>query len=127
MEFESQSYPNSTDPVFSILIPSWNNLPYLKLCVRSLREHSTIPLQIIVHVNESTDDTLAWVQAEKIDHTFTSVNAGVCWSLNAASTLAKGDYISFLNDDMYALPGWDTSSFRKFRQLAMNIFSFLQP
>lgn len=25
---------------FSILIPSWNNLPYLRLCVESLRRHS---------------------------------------------------------------------------------------
>ena len=46
---------------FSILIPTWNNLPYLKLCVESLRKHSDIQHQLIVMVNEGSDGTLDWV------------------------------------------------------------------
>jgi glycosyltransferase involved in cell wall biosynthesis len=36
---------------FSILIPSWNNLAYLKICVESIRKNSMFAHQIIVHVN----------------------------------------------------------------------------
>ena len=36
-------------PVFSILIPSWNNLACLKLCVESIRKNSFFHHQIIVH------------------------------------------------------------------------------
>ena len=34
--------------MFSILIPTWNNLELLKLCVHSIRENSGYSHQIIV-------------------------------------------------------------------------------
>jgi hypothetical protein len=53
-------------PLWSVVIPSWNNLEYLQNCVKSLREHSQIPLQILVHVNEGTDGTAEWCTKEGI-------------------------------------------------------------
>ena len=32
------------EPLFSILIPSWNNLAFLKLCVASIRKNSELYL-----------------------------------------------------------------------------------
>ena len=92
---------------FSILIPSWNNLPYLKICVDSIRKNSSFSHQIIVHVNEGIDGTAAWLQQEKIEHTRSEKNIGICTAVNAASVLASADYIMFMNDDMYCCPGWD--------------------
>jgi glycosyltransferase involved in cell wall biosynthesis len=102
-------HPAPADPkaLFSILIPSWNNLSYLKLCVGSIQRHSSFPHQIVVHVNEGQDGTLEWVRAEGMAHTYSAENAGVCYSLNAAATLATTGFIVFFNDDMVALPGWD--------------------
>ena len=48
--------------MFSIIIPTWNNLPYLRLVIESLRRHSMHSHQIIVHVNDGSDGTLAWVR-----------------------------------------------------------------
>ena len=45
------------DEVFSILIPSWNNLEYLKLCIASIKKNSRYKHQIIVHANEGSDGT----------------------------------------------------------------------
>jgi glycosyltransferase involved in cell wall biosynthesis len=92
---------------FSILIPTWNNLPYLKICVDSIRKNSSFPHQIIVHVNEGVDGTAAWLQQEKIEHTSSEKNIGICTAVNAASVLASADYIMFMNDDMYCCPDWD--------------------
>ena len=50
--------------MFSILIPSWNNLAYLKLCVDSIRRHSSVEHEIIVLVNDGSDGTLAWVREQ---------------------------------------------------------------
>lgn len=113
MQFESRSYPLTEHARFSILIPTWNNLPYLKLCVDSLRRHSSFPHQLIVHVNDGSDGTLDWVRAQAIDHSWSPENVGVCHALNAASILAQTDYIAFFNDDMYALPGWDEVLWRE--------------
>ena len=63
---------------FSILIPSWNNLNYLKLCVHSIRKNSAYTHQIIVHVNEGKDGTLAWIENEAdINYTYSTENIGV--------------------------------------------------
>ena len=94
---------------FSIIIPTWNNLPFLKLCVASIRKNSAIQHQIIVHVNEGSDGTLQWVQDQGLDYTYSQHNIGVCLSCNMMRTKVKTDYILYLNDDMYVLPGWDTA------------------
>jgi len=95
----------------TVVIPSWNNLPFLELCVRSIRENSAWPHQIVVHVNEGSDGTLAWVRAQGLDHTYTASNAGICFTVNAAAALARTDYVVYMNDDMYACPGWDRALF----------------
>lgn len=93
--------------MFTILIPTWNNLPYLKACIESIRKHSTFRHQVVVHINEGSDGTLEWVKAQQIEHTCSDSNIGICRALNLASQLARTEYICYFNDDMFALPGWD--------------------
>lgn len=104
--------PQGPDVRSSILLPSWNNLPYLQACVESIRRHSTFPHQIIVHVNDGGDGTLEWVRTQGLCHTHSPTNVGVCHAVNAAATLATAPYIVFMNDDMVVLPGWDEALWR---------------
>lgn len=93
--------------LFSILIPTWNNLDYLRLCIESIKKNSKYKHQIIVHVNEGIDGTLIWLKKQKIDFSYSQENIGICMALNAASSLATTSYIVYFNDDMYACPDWD--------------------
>jgi len=95
--------------MFSIVIPSWNNLPYLRLCVESLRRNSRHAHQILVHVNDGSDGTREWVAGEGIEHTASDVNLGICFAVNLAAARARTGYVMYLNDDMVAAPGWDTA------------------
>jgi glycosyltransferase involved in cell wall biosynthesis len=96
------------NPLFSILIPSWNNLAYLRLCVESIRKNSHFKHQVIIHVNEGQDGTLDWIESQSdLDYTFSPSNIGICYALNLGRQLAVADYIAYLNDDMYMCPGWD--------------------
>lgn len=96
------------DQCFSILIPSWNNLPYLQLCVNAIRKNSHYRHQLLVHVNDGSDGTLQWVQQQPdLDYTCSTQNTGVCYPLNALAALAYTNYILYINDDMYVCPGWD--------------------
>ncbi len=117
-----QPYDTATDPLFSILVPSWNNLPFLRLCLDSVRRHSAYEHQIVVHVNEGADSTRAWVNSQEIDHSYSLRNVGVCRSLNAAATMARTRYIVYMNDDMYALPGWDRSLYEAIEALGHDRF-----
>ncbi len=107
---------------FSIFIPSWNNLPYLKLCVESIRRFSAFDHQIIVHVNEGSDGTLDWVKKEGLDYTYSPKNVGVCLAMNMMRRLVKRDYIYFINDDMFVLPNWDTVLMDEIHSLPNNMF-----
>jgi len=107
-QFTRVSRSPDNDYRFSILIPSWNNLEYLPLCVESIRRHSTFPHQIIVHANEGRDGTREWLDAQPdLDYTRSAENVGICYSLNYARSLAKAEYLCYLNDDMVVLPEWD--------------------
>ncbi len=109
-------------PVFSILIPSWNNLPILKICIESIRKNSSFNHQIIVHANEATDGTLEWLKANKISHTHSEKNVGVCYGFNAPYSLADAEYICLIDDDMYVCPGWDKALWKEIQKLEDDYF-----
>ncbi len=92
---------------FSIVIPTWNNLAFAKLCVGSIRKNSAFPHQIVLHVNDGSDGTLEWARAEGLDHSWSKENVGICLAVNAAASLGRTDFVAYMNDDMYVCPGWD--------------------
>ena len=92
---------------FSILIPTWNNLEFLKCCVDSIRKNSSKEHEILVYVNEGADGTADWCQSEGIKHIHSERNVGVCMALNALFEISTQDIICYVNDDMYLCPNWD--------------------
>ena len=103
----SKTYPNDNSCRFSIIIPTWNNLSMLKLCVDSILKNSRFKHQIILHINEGKDGSREWAEEKKLPHTYSSTNVGVCLAVNSAASLATTDYIVYMNDDMYVCPDWD--------------------
>ncbi len=93
--------------MFSIIIPTLNNLEYLRLCIKSLRNNSSYSHQIIPHVNIGEDGTANFLEKENIEYTFTKYNAGICEGMNMASKKAKNDFILYAHDDFYFCPKWD--------------------
>lgn len=110
--------------MFSIIIPTWNNLAFIQLCVDSIRRHSAYNHQIIIHVNEGSDGTLQWVKEKKISHSFSKENSGICLALNEAAMLASNDLLVYMNDDMYCLPGWDTALLKAIEGCTTDLFMF---
>lgn len=108
--------------LFSILIPSWNNLDFLKLCVKSIRKNSTYGHEILVHVNDGSDGTLDWVKAEGLKYTHSPENIGVCYALNGLRPLVTTDYMVFMNDDMYVCPGWDRALYEEVKAIGHKMF-----
>ena len=93
--------------MFSILIPTYNKLNYLKLCLSSIKKNSKFNHQIIIHINEGTDGSLEYVRNNRHEYTYSKINEGICVSYNKAASLAKNKYIVLMQDDMYFCPDWD--------------------
>jgi len=94
--------------MFSILIPTFNNIEYLKICIGSINKNSKFDHEIIVHVNIGNDGTIDYLKKNKILYTFTNYNAGICEGINLASEKDTKDYILYSHDDFYFCPDWDT-------------------
>jgi len=108
--------------MFSILIPTFNNLEYLKLCIDSIKKNSKFNHQIIIHINEGSDGTLDYVRNHGYEFTYTKVNVGMPKALNQSSKLAKNKYILISHDDFYYCPGWDVEFENELKNMKNNKF-----
>ena len=93
--------------MFSIIIPTFNNLNYLKICLDSIKKNSKYNHEIIIHINEGSDGSLEYIKQKKIMYTYNQINAGVCVAYNKAVKLSSKNHIVLGHDDMYFCPGWD--------------------
>ena len=93
--------------MFSIIIPTFNNVEYLKKCIESINKNSFYIHEIIPHVNEGTDGTLEYLRNHNIKHTYTSYNSGICEGMNMAAKKSIHNYILYAHDDFYFCPKWD--------------------
>jgi glycosyltransferase involved in cell wall biosynthesis len=93
--------------MFSIIIPTFNNINYLKLCLESIKKNSNYKHEIIIHINEGIDGTVEFVKKMGIKYSYNKQNAGVCVAFNEAAKLATNKFIVLGHDDMYFCPEWD--------------------
>ena len=122
VEKYSQTNKNQ-DLKFSIIIPTWNNLEFLKNIVKSIRLNSKYKHQIIIHINEGVDGTIEWVKSQSdLDYTYSEENIGICYPLNIARQLLKTDYLVYMNDDMYVALDWDFYFSEEIKKLPNNKF-----
>jgi glycosyltransferase involved in cell wall biosynthesis len=108
--------------MFSILIPTFNNINYLKFCIKSIKKNSKFDNQIICHVNIGDDGTIEFLEKEKIKYSHTTYNSGICEGINKAAKLAKNDYFLYAHDDFYFCPEWDLILSNEINKIGHNNF-----
>ncbi len=52
--------------MISIVIPTYNNLDYLKLCLNSIKKNSKYSHEIKLHINDGSDGTLEFAKKNKL-------------------------------------------------------------
>jgi GT2 family glycosyltransferase len=97
-----------TDPRLSVVLPTWNGLQHLKLCLPSLTSQSFADFEIIVVDNGSGDGTRDYLRRH---HPLIKVigfesNRGFSPAVNAGIRQAQGKYIVLLNNDTQVDPQW---------------------
>lgn len=88
------------DPILSFVLLNYNNVDYTLPCIRSIHETVTVPHEIIVVDNASTDDSIDKLsQIEEIKFVKNTTNRGFCAGNNDGAKVAEGKYIVILNND----------------------------
>ena len=95
--------------MITIVIPTYNNLSYLKLCINSIKNNSKFKHEIKLHINDGSDGTLEYAKNNNIFYTHSENNIGLCSSLNIICSKVNNKYILYAHDDMYFCPDWDIS------------------
>tara|TARA_A100001011_G_scaffold399916_1_gene511004 strand:+ start:2432 stop:3316 length:885 start_codon:yes stop_codon:yes gene_type:complete len=108
--------------MFSIIIPTFNNLKYLQNCIDSIKKNSNFNHEIIPHVNEGTDGTIDYLKSKNIEFTFTNYNSGICTGMNMASKKATTNYLLYAHDDFYFCPKWDLILEKELNKINHNLF-----
>ena len=108
--------------MFTVLIPTFNNLHYLKFCINSIKKNSKFNHQIVCHVNIGNDGTIEYLLNENINFTHTIYNSGICEGINKAAKIAKYDYFLYAHDDFYFCPDWDSILYDEINKIGHNDF-----
>lgn len=105
-----QHYPAlkpETAPVCSICIANYNGVHMLAECLDSvLKQTSGVPIEIIVHDDASTDDSVAFLRERypQVEILASSDNVGFCIGNNRMVAQARGEYLLLLNNDAALFP-----------------------
>ena len=93
-------------PKVSVIIVNWNGAEHLRLCLPSLVSQSFKSLEIIVVDNRSSDDSAEVTRSHGALWLPLENNLGLAPGLNRGATIAKGDLLLFVNNDMRFDPGF---------------------
>jgi len=109
-------FPRHENPLVSIVVPVYNQVRFTAACLNSiLRELSTIPCELIVVDDGSTDGTAEYLsQCSGIVVVTHEKNQGFVGSVNDGAAAARGRYLLFLNNDTLVTPGWVAALLRTF-------------
>lgn len=98
-------------PIVSIIIPTFNQLKYTEECIQSIYSRTTIPLELIVIINNKNDGTVEFLNQlsnthNNIKHIINDENKGFPISVNQGISNAGSEFVLILNNDVVVTNYW---------------------
>ena len=109
------------DPVFSIVIPTYNGLRWLRRTLPRLLAYAPEDSEVIVVDDASTDGTMLWLRnfGRRVRVVRRQQNGGFCAAINEGILAARGTVVETLNNDVFVTPGWWRPALEQFEDTAV--------
>lgn len=89
----------------TVIIPNYNGLKYMRLCMESLRQQRCRDFRVLVVDNGSDDGSVQWLKEQRIPTIFLKENTGFTGAVNTGIRAAGTEFVLLLNNDTVAEPG----------------------
>lgn len=114
-------------------ISTHNNLPYLKLAVKSVRKHSHYKdAPFIIHAENCTDGTDKWLKENSKKYNLeyyidkNDIPLGIGGGMNFCADKVKTKFINFLHSDFYVSKNWDLKLLETHKKYKNKVWVFSQ-
>ncbi|MCY4010093.1 MAG: glycosyltransferase family 2 protein [Anaerolineaceae bacterium] len=99
---------DAEEGLLSIIIPNWNGLRYLPVCLASLQRQDHAPLEIFVVDNASQDGSCDYLRSEhpRVKLLELAQNRGFTGACNEGLRAARGEFLALLNNDTEVDERW---------------------
>ncbi len=99
------------EPAASIVVVSFNSLPFTRLCLETVLANSDGPFELIVVDNASADGSRGYLEGlagrdARVSLLVNEENAGFPAACNQGLAAARGERLVLLNSDTIVAPGW---------------------
>ncbi len=102
-----KSVPQIVYGLTSIVLVTYGQLDYTRMCLESIRRFTDEPYELIVVDNNSPDLTREYLQGQTDVHLIENeVNRGFPAAANQGMSVAKGEQVLLLNNDTIVTTGW---------------------
>src|SRR5262249_16663144 len=93
------------EPLLPVLIANWNTASLIERCVNSILAHVTVPLELIVVDNGSTDGSLETLRRlaagdPRLRLVLNPGNYGYAHANNQACAVSRAPWLALLNSDL---------------------------
>ncbi len=112
---------------FSIIVPNWNGKPYLARCLSSLQlsaKRTGLSYELIVVDDASTDDSWRIVEERfpRVRLLRNETNSGFAASVNRGVSVAAGEIVALINNDIVAKEDFLPALLEPFRSESARLF-----
>lgn len=114
-------------------ISTYNNLPYLKLAIKSVRKNSYYKdAPFIIHAENCTDGTDEWLKENSKKYNLeyyidkNDIPLGIGGGMNFCADKVKTKFINFLHSDFYVSKNWDLKLLETHKKYKNKVWVFSQ-